>query len=30
MVEKARTASNEGWLLFNEITGAGTQGRWSA
>jgi len=29
-VEKARSAANEGWRSLNEITGGGSQGRWSA
>jgi hypothetical protein len=29
-VEKARTAANEGWRSLGEMTGAPSQGRWSA
>jgi outer membrane lipoprotein SlyB len=29
-VQKARNAANEGWRSLNEITGGGSQGRWSA
>jgi len=29
-VEKARTAANEGWRSLGDITGGGSQGRWSA
>ena len=29
-VEKAKTAANEGWRSLNDVTGAASQGRWSA
>jgi hypothetical protein len=29
-VEKARNVANEGWRSLNDVTGGGSQGRWSA
>ena len=29
-VDKARLAANEGWRSLNDVTGGGSQGRWSA
>jgi hypothetical protein len=29
-VQKARGVANEGWRSLNDVTGGGSQGRWSA
>ena len=29
-VEKARNVANEGWRSLSDVTGGGSQGRWSA